>query len=61
MQWSHDYCKILTDFVVNHIEDFDYILFIKPFHRNRIIYLMDDPADRLYIVKKGYGAMYTFR
>ncbi len=53
MQWSHDYCKILTDFVVNHIEDFDYILFIKPFHRNRIIYLMDDPADRLYIVKKG--------
>jgi CRP-like cAMP-binding protein len=51
--WSHDYCLKITDFVQAHIGYFEYAFYAQRVRRNQIIYLMDDPADRLFRVQEG--------
>ncbi len=52
-QWRHAYCEKITEFVYRNLDFFEYVLFVQKVRRNQLIYLMDDPADRFFIVREG--------
>lgn len=52
-QWQHDYCLKVTEFVVAHYSHFEYVFQLRKVKRNQIMYLMDDRAEELYVIRKG--------
>ncbi len=53
MNWTHDQCEVLTEFVINQAKNFEYAFFTKKFKRNQLIYLMGDPANELFWIQRG--------
>ena len=51
--WQHAYCLKVTEFVMAHFPQFEYVFQSRRFKRNQLLYLMDDPADHLYVVRSG--------
>lgn len=51
--WTHDQCQVLTEFVKDRANNFEYAFFTKRIKRNQIVYLMGDPANELFWIQKG--------
>lgn len=52
-EWRHDFCEHITRFIVQYQEYFEYVFKSQKVKRNQLLYLMDDPARELYIVRSG--------
>ncbi len=53
IEWNHKQCIMLTNFVIDQSQNFEYAFFLKKFKRNQVIYLMGDPSDELFYIKDG--------
>jgi CRP-like cAMP-binding protein len=53
MNWTHEQCQVLTEFIIDQARNFEYAFFTKRIKRNQIVYLMGDPAGELFLIQKG--------
>jgi CRP/FNR family cyclic AMP-dependent transcriptional regulator len=53
MNWTHEQCEVLTEFIIDQAQNFEYAFFTKKIKRNQIVYLMGDPAGELFLIQKG--------
>ncbi len=53
MNWNHNQCEVLTEFIKDQARSFEYAFFTKRIKRNQIIYLMGDPASEIFLIQKG--------
>lgn len=53
MNWTHEQCQVLTEFLIDQAQNFEYAFFTKRIKRNQIVYLMGDPAGELFLIQKG--------
>ncbi|OGF63068.1 MAG: hypothetical protein A2Y62_02450 [Candidatus Fischerbacteria bacterium RBG_13_37_8] len=53
LTWNHRQCIMLTHFIIEQYQHFEYIFFSRKFKRNQVIYLMGDSSDELFYIKDG--------
>lgn len=51
--WTHEQCEVLTEFIKDQANSFEYAFFTKKIKRNQIIYLMGDAANEIFLIQKG--------